>query len=57
MRVGQTAMAMTSPSAASSICAERDMTSLILLCLAKRVPLRHEAPERLADWRNHDRGS
>lgn len=56
MRVGQTAMAMTSPSAASSICAERDMTSLILLCLAKRVPLRYEAPERLADWRNHNRG-
>ncbi|WP_211115744.1 hypothetical protein [Azospirillum argentinense] len=54
--MGQTAMAMISLSAASSICAERDMTSLIRLCLAKRLPLRHEAPERFADWRNHDRG-
>ena len=39
----------------SSFYAERDMTSLIRLCFAKRPPLPHEALERLADWRNRDR--
>ncbi|BAI73651.1 aminotransferase (plasmid) [Azospirillum sp. B510] len=35
----------------SSFYAERDMTSLIRLCFAKRLPLLHQALERLADWR------
>lgn len=39
----------------SSVYAERDMTSLIRLCSAKRLPSLHEALERLADWRNRER--